>query len=176
MNKSYFKKLVPVVFLLLVILGCQRDDICPPTTPTTPNLIMRFYDIEERENPATPTNLSIRAIVNDSIKTLYQRINEDSIPIPLRTDQNITRYTFTIFDSEEDEEEEDPEFLPNTDTLSFTYGTEEVYVNRACAYKVIYNSLKVTIEGGEDGQWIDSYIIEEPDIEDETQKHISVFF
>jgi hypothetical protein len=36
--------------------------------------------------------------------------------------------------------------------------------------------VKLTLEGGEDGSWIDSYIIEEPDIEDDTQAHISIFF
>jgi len=174
MNKSYLKILVPGVVLLMLILGCQRDDICPESIQTTPMLVLRFYDVDERENFSRPTNLSIRSIVNDSVTTLYQRINQDSIAIPLRTNQNTTTYTFTIFDS--DREEEDQEFTPDTDTLNFTYGTEEVYVNRACAYKMIYNSLKLTVEGGEDGDWIDSYIIEEPNIEDDTQSHISIFF
>ncbi len=174
MNKSYLKILVPGVVLLMLILGCQRDDICPESIQTTPMLVLRFYDVDERENFSRPTNLSIRSIVNDSVTTLYQRINQDSIAIPLRTNQNTTTYTFTIFDS--DREEEDQEFTPDTDTLTFTYGTEEVYVNRACAYKMIYNSLKFTVEGGEDGDWIDSYIIEEPNIEDDTQSHISIFF
>jgi hypothetical protein len=174
MNKSDLKRLFSALVLLMLILGCQRDDICPESTQTTPMLVLRFYDAEERENFSRPTNLSIRSQVNDSIKTLYQRENKDSIAIPLRTNQNTTTYTFTIFDS--DEEEEDQEFTPDTDTLTFTYGTQEVYVNRACAYKMIYNSLKLTIEGGEDGEWIESYIIEEPNIEDDTQAHINIFF
>jgi len=172
--KSNFRKLVPVFAILMLILGCQRDDICPESTQTTPMLVLRFFDADERENPRTPTNLSIRSTVADSTKTLFQRINLDSIAIPLRTNQNTTTYTFTIFDSQSDAE--DQEFTPDTDTLTFTYGREEIYVNRACAYKVIYNSVKLTIEGGEDGEWIDSYIIEEPEIEDETQAHISIYF
>jgi hypothetical protein len=178
MKTKYLKNLFFIGGLLMLFNGCQRDDICPAATQTTPLLVVRFYDAEERDNPASPTNLSIRSTVNDSIKTLYQRSNADSIVIPLRTDQNATTYTFTIFDRDPDEEEEDEdeEFTPDTDILTFTYGTEEIYLNRACAYKVIYNSLKLTIEGGEDGQWIDSYIIEEPNIEDETQAHINIFF
>jgi hypothetical protein len=174
MNRSFLKILVPGVVLLMLITGCQRDDICPESTQTTPMLILSFYDVNDRESYKSPTNLSVRSMVSDSIKTLYQRINPDTIQIPLRTDQNTTTYTFTLFDAEEDDE--DPEFTPDTDTLTFTYGTEEVYVNRACAYKVIYNSLKLTIEGGEEGEWIDSYIIEEPNIEDDTESHISIFF
>lgn len=172
--KGYLKILVPAVVLIMLILGCQRDDICPETTETTPMLVLRFYDAEERESTGRPTNLSIRSMVNDSIKTLYQRINEDSIAIPLRTDQNTTTYTFTIFDSESNDENQ--EFTPDTDTLTFTYGSEEIYVNRACAYKVIYNSVKLTVEGGDDGEWIDSFIIEEPNIEDDTEAHINIYF
>lgn len=175
MNTKYLKNLFLIGGLLMLFSSCQRDDICAEATQTTPMMVMRFYDASDRDEPARPTNLSIRSIVNDSVKTLYRRINQDSIVIPLRTNQNATTYSFTIFDSD-DEEEEDDEFTPNTDTLTFTYGTEEVYINRACAYKVIYNSLKLTIEGGEEGQWIDSYIIEEPNIEDETQAHISIFY
>ena len=174
MNKIYLKILVPGVVLLMLILGCQRDDICPAATQTTPMLILSFYDVEDRESLKRPTNLSLRSIVNDSVKTLYRRQNPDSIELPLRTNQNTTTYTFTLFDAEEDDE--DPEFTPDTDTLTFTYGTEEVYVNRACAYKVIYNSVKLTVEGGDDGEWIDSYIIEEPNIEDDTESHINIYF
>lgn len=174
MSTKYLKNLLFFGGLLLLFLGCQRDDICPAATRTTPMLVMRFYDANERDNPARPTNLSIRSTVSDSTKTLFQRINLDSIAIPLRTDQNSTFYTFTIFDA--DSVAENEEFTPNTDTLTFTYGTEEIYVNRACAYKVVYNSLKLTIDGSEDGQWIDSYIIEEPNIEDDTQAHISIFY
>lgn len=174
MKKSYFKKLVPGLGLLLLILGCQRDDICPENTQTTPMLVLSFFDANERENPKSPTNLSIRAVVNDSVKTLYQRINEPTIAIPLKTNQTSTTYTFTIFDPRNENDEQ--EFIPDTDTLTFTYGTEEVYINRACAYKVIYNSLKLTVEGGEEGEWIESYSIVEPDIEDDTEAHINIFF
>ena len=174
MNTKYFKILFFIGGLFLLFSGCQRDDICPEATQTTPLLVMRFYDAEDRESPISPTNLSIRSIVSDSIKTLYRRENSDSIVIPLRTNQPTTTYTFTIFDPAENEE--DPEFEANTDTLTFSYGIEEVYVNRACAYKVMYNSLKLTIDDGEDGEWIESYIIEEPEIEDETQAHISIYF
>lgn len=173
MNKSYLKRFFFLLGFLILILGCQRDDICPESTQTTPMLILSFYDVDDRETYKRPTNLSIRSIVNDSVKTLYQRINPDTIQIPLRTNQNSTTYTFTLFDAAEDDE--DPEFTPETDTLTFTYGTEEVYVNRACAYKIIYNSVKLTVEGGEDGGWIDSYTIEEPNIEDDTESHINIF-
>src|SRR6056297_1184608 len=112
MNTKYLRNLFFISGLLLLFQGCQRDDICPEATQTTPLLVLRFYDAEERDSPARPTNLSIRSTVNDSIKTLYQRINQDSIGIPLRTDQNSTIYTFTIFDSDN---EENQEFAPATD-------------------------------------------------------------
>jgi hypothetical protein len=175
MNKNNLKKLFLGIGLLLLVMSCQRDDICPETTQTTPMLVLRFYDAEERDNPKTPTNLSISALVEGKDTAVVKTANVDSIAIPLRTDRSLTTYAFTLYDNA-DEDEEDPNLTPNTDSLSFTYGREQVYVNRACAYKVIYNSMKLTLEGGEDGSWIDSYIIEEPDIEDDTQAHISIFF
>ncbi|SHF60465.1 hypothetical protein SAMN05444483_101748 [Salegentibacter echinorum] len=175
MNKKSLNRLLGSIGLLLLVMSCQRDDICPETTQTTPMLVLRFYDAEDRDSPKTPTNLSIRATVAGKDTALYKTINRDSFAIPLRTDRNLTTYAFTLFDNA-DEEEEDPDLIAKTDSLSFTYGREQIYINRACAYKVIYNSMKLTLSGGEDGSWIDSYIIEEPNIEDETQAHISIFF
>ena len=34
------------------------------------------------------------------------------------------------------------------DTISFTYGRQEEYINRACAYKITYVSLKENVNGG----------------------------
>ena len=46
-----------IAILVLLVIGfttnsCQRDDICPESTATTPKLIITFYDIN-----VTPTEL-----------------------------------------------------------------------------------------------------------------------
>ena len=155
------------------MLGCQRDDICAESTPTTPQLILRFYENTDPFPLSAPRNLNIRAVGVDSI--LYAGINRDSIAIPLKTDTGTTSYIFTI-NALDDDEEEDPEFPAVTDTLTFSYGTEQEYINRACAYKVIYTGLNVNLDNSQDQNWIQNIEIEQNTVEDENQAHVSIFF
>ena len=176
-------------FLLLAIalitsIGCQRDDICPQTTDTTPLLIIRFYDVEDPEELKAPQNLGINEEGNEEYVFIrnennrnqtitFERFTGDSIAIPLRTDEDITTFEFTVNNTEDGEEEG----IKNTDVITFTYGRNEEYINRACAYKVAYVSLKVDLENEENGtQWIQDIQIEEPNIEDQNQAHVSIYF
>ena len=45
------------VLSLLVIYSCERDDICAEATPTTPQLILRFYDVAEQETTKSVNSL-----------------------------------------------------------------------------------------------------------------------
>ena len=178
MNKI-FLKIILVSFGIFLFSGCQRDDLCPASTDTTPLLIIKFFDIEEPEETRSPTNLRVWDQERDSI--LLNRVNIDSIAIPLKTFEDNTEYAFTInareIDEDEDEDGDDPNILiPNTDILRFTYGREQVYVNRACAYKVIYSDLRLNIDSGDDEAWIQNYTIEQTEVEDETNRHISIFY
>lgn len=170
--------------MLLTMFGCQRDDICAESIETTPLLIIRFYDIEDPNELKTPQNLSIRSVNSDSTDFVintgsgnaveYFRYTRDSLAIPLRTNNDLTEYVFTL------NTEEGDTTATNTglrDTISFTYGREEEYINRACAYKVSYVGLKTNVEGGADGpNWIQDVQIEEPNVEDQNQAHVSIFF
>jgi len=47
------------IFLLLFVfslLGCEKDDICESTTPTTPRLVIEFYDF----NASTATLKNVK--------------------------------------------------------------------------------------------------------------------
>lgn len=177
--KKVFLKIILICFGVLVS-GCQRDDLCPASTDTTPLLIIKFFDIEEPEETRSPTNLRVWDTERDTI--LLDRVNVDSIMIPLKTFENNTEYAFTlnareIDEDDDDDDDEDPNTLiPNTDILRFSYGREQVYVNRACAYKVIYSDLRLNIDAGDDEPWIQTYTIEQTEVEDETNRHISIFY
>ena len=179
--KKVFFKIILVCFGIFLISGCQRDDLCAESTDTTPLLIIRFFDIEEPEESRSPTNLRVWDPERDTI--LIDRENVDSIAIPLKTFEDNTEYAFTInareIDEEEEEDEDDDDtntLIPNTDILRFSYGREQVYVNRACAYKVIYSGLRLNLDAGEDEAWIQTYTIEQTEVEDETNRHISIFY
>lgn len=172
------------IVCLLAISGCQRDDICPESEDTTPLLIIRFYDAQEREELRVPQNLGIKAIDNDEYVSVrnennrdqiitYERFTGDSLAIPLKTDADLTSFEFTINNNSAEQEPDDQK---NTDIVTFTYGRNEEYINRACAYKVNYVGLKVERQPGDDDIWIQDIQIENTIVEDQNQAHVSIFF
>jgi len=182
MKKANYRYLL--ILAVLATLSCQRDDICPESIATTPLLIIRFYDIENPEVLKAPQNLSIRAVDSESTDFVintggtnpvpYFRFSRDSVAIPLKTTENLTEYVFTL------NTESDDITATNSglrDTISFTYGRQEEYINRACAYKITYVSLKENVNGGPEGpNWIEDVQIQDPNIEDQNQAHVSIFF
>jgi len=180
MKKSNY--LFFVVLTLLVTLGCQRDDICAESIETTPLLIIRFYDFEDPNELKDPQNLSVRTtdstdfVINTGGGTPieYYRYSRDSVAIPLKTTTDLTEYVFTLNTAEDDSTATNSGLR---DTISFTYGRQEEYINRACAYKISYVGLKVDVDGGANGSnWIQDIQIEEANVEDQNQAHVSIFF
>ena len=182
MKQRFYKLLL--IASLISGFACQRDDICPETTDTTPLLIIRFYENEEPRDLQSPQNLSIRAADSDSTNFVintggnspvpYFRFSGDSIAIPLKTNSDQTSYVFTLNTAANDTTASNSGIR---DTISFTYGRNEEYINRACAYKINYVGLKTTLQNsGENSGWIQDVEIEQTDIEDENQAHVSIFF
>ena len=62
MNKCYW-----IFPLLLTLLYCESDDICPETTPTTPRIIITFYDINNPDEKKTVESLAVYAIKNNQM-------------------------------------------------------------------------------------------------------------
>ncbi len=167
--------------LLFISQGCQRDDICPASTATTPMLNIAFFDADETDVPKPPVNLRVKAVDYDTI--YVNRYNQSTISIPLRTDVDITQYEFTIHAPElpAEGEEEIPGDNTNMDVLTFTYNANRIYVNRACSYKVNYLDFQARLETDENN-WINSVLpvdgiedIEVDIIENEVQTHINIY-
>ena len=162
---------VGLIFLALINFSCQRDDICPDSTPITPLLRISFFDFENPEVPKPPTNLRVKAADMDSI--FLNRVNLSEINIPLKTDVDFTEYEFilnarTITDSVSNS---------NTDKIRFTYARSEIYINRACSYKVNYIDLRIAPQPMEEDtdRWIKNIVVEEENIENETNTHILIY-
>lgn len=165
--------LVGILCLILLSGSCQRDDICPESTEITPMLRISFFDSEETDNPKPPVNLRIRAVEPDTV--IYARANVTEISIPLRTDLDITTYEFILnAPAAPVEGEEEPEDNSNIDVINFIYSREEIYINRACSFKVNYRDLRTSLGEG-DQRWISSIIVEEDNIENETDTHIFIY-
>lgn len=163
---------VGILFLALINLSCQRDDICPDSTVVTPLLRISFFDFENPEIQKPPTNLRVKAADFDSI--LLNRENVSEIKIPLKTDVDFTEYEFilnapvTTVDSTGNS---------NTDKIRFTYARNEIYVNRACSFKVNYLDLKAFPHPPDEdiNRWIKNIVVVEENIEDETNTHILIY-
>ena len=158
---------------LILLTSCQRDDICPESTVTTPQLRISFFDFEERDIPKPPANLRVKLSETDSI--LLNRVNVAEIRVPLRTNQNLTEYDFILNAAVLDSTGPDP--TGNPDRLLFSYARNEIYINRACSYKVNYVDLNVDVQSEQDANtiWIKEINIAEETIENETNTHIFIY-
>ena len=59
------KKIIALLLLFSAIISCERDDICPESTPTTPRLIIRFYDNTELSETKRVINLQVTGLDYD---------------------------------------------------------------------------------------------------------------
>ncbi len=180
------KRLIGSVTLLLVLtyfsVGCEKDDICPDGTPTTPSVIVEFFNKDNREELVNLINFKYYAVgetdtlpvVVDGTTTSFSRIE-----LPLRTDATTTKwgliFTRRLSNGQFTE--------PNTDFLEFNYETNEAYVSRACGFRTTFILAPDTAPGNPlltdseeaDGLWIDSYEVDTTIIENENETHIRIF-
>lgn len=163
------KYLLILSILAGLLFTCERDDICPESTPTTPKLIITFYDVVEQEDAKSVTNLAIQGEDNETV-LVYS--STDSIAIPLKTYEDQTTFSF-IKDSEFDEENN--LVSGNIDVITFTYTRNDVYVSRACGYKTTFENVQSVLTTDTDN-WIEIITSEEPlTVDNETAAHIQIF-
>lgn len=154
--------------------SCERDDICATATPTTPHLIVRFYNINERTETKTVRRMNVYEETNSKYLLLDKTL--DSIVLPLRIDvldsPNTTRF---IIERDVDFElDEDPATQSNIDILEVTYTPELIYVSRACGYKSVFNNVVANREKDDDNWMIDVQVINST-LNNEDAAHINIY-
>lgn len=179
-----------IISLLLVftfgLSSCEKDDICDANTPTTPRLVIAFYDNGDPNNQRTVTNLKVigvgkkdddAIIFNENGTSITKYLtNANTISIPLKTDSTSTSYRF-IYNSLSE--------AADTDVLTFNYTSNNVYVSRSCGYKTTFKLnpvgnttgsgiIKTDPEG--DGFWMQNIIVQTSNIESENEAHIKIYF
>ncbi len=175
-------KILAILFGIFTIMsiGCEPDDICPQSTPTTPSLIIRFYDFSNQEDKKNVFKLRIQGVDNDAPLPDYNIVTTDSIVLPLKTDATSTQYKlhedYTYNDNGTPDDTSDDTKGGNEDIITINYSTEEVYVSRACGYKTIFKNVTLTIEPDDDN-WIQSKesLTDNQSVEDETAAHFKLF-
>lgn len=161
------KKIACFLLILGIFAGCTRDDICPEDTPTTPLLIIQFNDITNRlQSKAVP---SLKVVVND-VDTVeaFSGESDTLVGIPLNTLASRSEFQFITNSNDS--------INTNTDIIAFTYSTQDIYVNRACAFKTTYSELQVDLEAEVgNNNWILDFTVLKTTIEDETEAHLTIF-
>lgn len=167
-----------ILLLLLIIAGtwsCERDDICADATPTTPHLIIRFYDITAPEEFKQVRQLTVRGFDENGIELLdiVTSTDTDSIVLPLRFEgENISTISRFILEKDSDfADDADDTTDPNIDIIRLNYVPQFVYVSRACGYKSIFNNLSITVEPDADN-WILSSQIINTTVDNETSAQV----
>ena len=149
--------------------GCEKDDICAADTPTTPQVVIEFFDSATTASKAV-TKLKIVEFGTSNILGIY---DATSAKLPLKTDKNITKYSLIL------NSDKVAPFI-NMDNLEFNYTRNTVYISRACGYKTQFeltdNSPIKTDNTIPDNFWIKKITVATTKILDENETHIKIYF
>lgn len=170
------------IFLFVLVSAfafssCEKDDICDPKTPTTPRLIIDFYDFE---NPSVKKNVNSLQVIGEGMTdaVLFNgspTTNGNRIAIPLKTVGNSTSFRFTLNSNNVNPA------LVDADLIRFNYTTQELFVSRACGYKSLFilNQAAPFVHTdpiSANQRWIRLIEVVTRNIDNENEAHINIFF
>ena len=102
---------------LILVISCERDDICIEDIQESPDLIILMLDIENKTERKVPSGFSILAIGNN--EELPSRGSLDSIALPFKIQENIIQFEFIINQGTHSE---------NVDTLQINYNRFDNFI------------------------------------------------
>ncbi len=156
------KNILYLILLSLLISACEKDDIC--LSPTTPKLIVRFYDNADQTVKKDVVNLSIWADGKDTLST-FKSVTLDSIYIPLNT--NTTQTIYNLKTSATGNKADN-----KINKLTINYTTEDIFVSRSCGFKTIFKTVTISSDNG----WFQSFTPNSiTTIDNENTAHIKVY-
>lgn len=170
------KKLLFIVAILAVIIGCEKDDICTDANADTAQLVIRFYDVADTDTPKAVTNL---LIVGENNALSYGiESTRDSIAIPLRILENNTSYTlikeYEVNDNGTPDDSTDDFATGNEDNITITYDNNQIFISKACGFKNVFENINFGFTADADN-WILNTTIENNTIENSTNAHVHIY-
>lgn len=173
-----FQNIFVALLIAVSFFGCEKDDICASTTPTTPRLIIEFYDFSNSSVLKSVTNLKAQAVGKPQAIIFDEtagdparfRFTGTKISLPLDIAQETISYTLI-----NNSDSTNP-LVYNEDVVTFNYARREIYVSRACGYKTNFVLDNITEAGSPDEQWIRDITIETPNVDNEADVHVKIFF
>jgi len=164
------KLLFTLVLLALLTTNCEKDDLCAEDV-TTPMIVLEFYSNSDRTTLKPVTNLKVTGLgLADSLANFN---NVSKIMLPLKTTEDATEYSLVLFSTSE--------ALKNENLLRFNYTRNNVYVSRACGYKTLFQldrttPFVLTDIAPLDNLWIRGISVEQPNIENQNETHINIYY
>ncbi len=161
------------IFLLMLIgfffSSCEKDDICDAQTATTPKVVIEFY---ESANPTVLKKVVNLGVIAPGFTNGLGFTNVSDIKIPLKTTQDTSVLYFIQNGSL------NPTTDDNSDEVIFNYTRKTEYVSRACGYKTTYtlNATTPISVTPDSNNWIQNVIVTQPNIENENETHVKIYF
>jgi hypothetical protein len=163
------KQLFLLLLLSVFFSSCEKDDICDTNTPTTPKIVIEFYDVA---NPTTLKNVTNLGVIAPGFTSGFGFTATSKIKVPLKTFEDSSVLYFIQNGSI------DPTTDDNLDEITFNYNRKTVFVSRACGYKTLFtlNSTNPITVTPDLNNWIQNVIVLQPNIENEDETHIKIYF
>jgi hypothetical protein len=181
---NYMKKIIAFLLILgFASSSCEPDDICDPTTSTTPRMLIQFFDITTPSLQKNIKNLKVigegmsEGVVFNPTATGEAKYitNANSILLPLNTETDLVKYKFIL------EYGNKNPLITNEDFLEFKYSRENIYVSRACGFKTNFNldaskPFTITDSTPADKLWMQFISVTKKNIANENETIIKIFF
>lgn len=172
------KKIVLLVFAIaLTLSSCEKDDICDAATPTTPRVVINFYDFINPSVKKSVSNLRVigEGMTNPLLFTGSETTSSNTISLPLKTIGTTTTFRLTLNFGNSNPA------LVDEDIIKFDYATRQLFVSRACGYKTTYDLNRLspfshTDPIAENRKWIKLIEVEKNNIDNENEEHIRIYF
>lgn len=163
-----------MTILGVCITACEKDDICPPESATTPYLKVGFFDVSDREIPKAVPRLRVAGVGQEfTVSTFADRTSQTEISLPLKNYENSTSFLL-IRDSASDSTGTE---IGNVDLLEINYQTSERFVSRGCGYSVNYtlNEVNSNPDNNDASQWIIALEIFESGVEPQDTLNVKIY-
>ena len=147
-----------ILISLILILSCEKDDICIEGSDNTNRITIGFLD-DKTKNPTGISLVNLKSIGNDSI--IYETFSGQSIKLPLKVNSTKTQFLLDNNDL--------------IDTLTIYHQSIHQYLNRSCGYKsnfIINSQTEITKQTG----WIREISVIKDSIFNEEQTNIFIHY
>ncbi|WJJ95836.1 DUF6452 family protein [Algibacter luteus] len=165
--------------LIISYYSCERDDICPDATATTPRLIIDFLDAEDSDTKKNVFDIVVIGVDNEQFISEYYFTDTDDLILPLKTTDSTTEYIIiqeaTVNDNGTPNDSSDDFIDGNQDRIVINYSRETIFVSRACGFKTIFKNVTLTIvDDGDNWMLSREPLTDNQSVEDETTTHFNI--